>query len=117
MVPSSHVARAMRSTSSSRLACTHSASRSACWKIITFIGTSPLVALSLTLLKKILQNQTIIFENHSITLHKGAAILFFRMYLSKGERHGIQTVRQFRDESLAHHFGLHGFWRPIPWHA
>src|SRR6266581_5891706 len=65
--------RAIRSTSSSRLACIRCASRSACWWIVTFIETFSLVSPSL--IWKILQNQTSIFDNHSTTLYSRVSII------------------------------------------
>src|SRR2546421_7413969 len=67
------MARAIRSTSSSRLACTRCASRSACWWIITSIRN--LFSGFSIIHREDVQNQTIIFHNYSTTLCEGASII------------------------------------------
>src|SRR6266581_2252332 len=95
------MARPIRTTSSSRSACTRCASRSACWWIITFIGTSSLVSLSL--IWKILQNQTIIFDNHSTTLCEGASIITTRQRTCLSAFVGmVEELSKWTSQEVAH---------------
>ena len=102
VVPSARMARAIRSTSSLRLACISWALRSVCWRMDHHIYRNLFSRFSNTRREDV-QNQTIIFANYSTTLRSRVSIITTRQRTCLSALVGmVEECSKWTSKEVAH---------------